>query len=50
MPPLTERLLAAVDFICACPDRRKSPPGIPEIAYHFGIKSPNGVSWHVHDQ
>ncbi len=42
MPPLTARLSAAVDFICAYVDRHKFPPAICKIAGHIGIRSPNG--------
>ena len=48
MPPLTERQTAAGDFICAYVDRHKFPPTIREIGTHLGIKSPKGVTCHIH--
>jgi repressor LexA len=44
---LTNRQLEVLDMIVEHTQREGRPPSIPEIAAHFGMKSPNGVAKHL---
>ena len=44
---LTKRQKQILVFIEACVDRDGCPPTIREIGKRFGIKSPNGVIYHL---
>jgi repressor LexA len=45
--PLTERQRKILEFITEYLREEGRPPSIPEIALHFGMKSPNGVAKHL---
>jgi len=44
---LTKRQKEVLDMIAGHIRREGRPPSIPEIAAHFGMKSPNGVAKHL---
>lgn len=44
---LTQRQREVLEMIVEHIGRNKRPPSIPEIAEHFGMKSPNGVAKHL---
>jgi repressor LexA len=44
---LTEKQKKVLEMIAEHMRREKRPPSIPEIALHFGMKSPNGVAKHL---
>lgn len=46
--PLTDRQQEILDFIRRHLEEHQKLPSVRELAIEFGIRSPNGVSCHLH--
>lgn len=47
MPPLSERQIAVLDFICVYIEKHKFPPTVREVGNHIGVTSPKGIKYHM---